>query len=82
MAASLPDLDEVGQEGVQTPVLGLLLQHLAIADDRVQRCPQLVAHAGKELAFGLARPYGRVARGGELAGTLPHELLQSVVEPL
>ena len=37
---------------------------------------------GKELALRLARPYGLVARGGELAGALPHELLQSVVEPL
>ena len=76
------DLLEIGQEGVLTEILGLLVQHLAVADDGVERRPQLMAHARQELALRLARAYGFVARGGELAGALPHELLQSVVETL
>ena len=35
--------------------LGLLLQHLAVADDGVQRRAQLVAHVGEELRLVLAR---------------------------
>ena len=36
------------------------MQHLAIANDRVQRRPQLVAHAGEELALRLGRGLGFV----------------------
>ena len=58
--AGVLDLLEVGQEGVVAQVLGLLVQHLAVADDRVQRRPQLVAHAGEELALRLGRGLGFV----------------------
>ena len=60
MLAGFPDLHEVGQEAVLAQLLGLLMQHLAIADDRVQRRPQLVAHAGEELALRLGRGLGFV----------------------
>ena len=37
-----------------------LLQHLAVADDGVERGAQLVAHVGQELALGAAGGLGRV----------------------
>ena len=40
----------------------LLLQHLAVADDGVQRRSQLVAHVGEELALGTVRRLGRILR--------------------
>ena len=45
---------EVRQEGVCVEVLGLLLEHLGVADDGVQRRPQLVAHVRQELRLVLA----------------------------
>jgi len=33
-------------------VLQILGEHLAVADDRVERCTQLVAHVGEECALG------------------------------
>ena len=39
-----------------------LLQDLAVADDRVERRAQLVAHVGEELALGGTRLVGLVAR--------------------
>ena len=46
------DLLEVGGEVLLAQVFGLFLQHLAVADDGVQRRAQLVAHVGQELALG------------------------------
>ena len=43
-------------------VLRLLLQHLAVADDGVQRRAQLVAHVGQEGALGFVRFLGGMAR--------------------
>ena len=80
--AGAADLVEVGLEHVLPQLRGLLEQHLAVADDRVQRRPELVAHVGEEGRLRLARPHGLVARGGEFGGALPHELLQTVVEAL
>ena len=46
---------QVGDEFV-LPVIGrLFLQHLAVADDGVERRAQLVAHVGEELRLVLAR---------------------------
>ena len=42
------DLPEVGNEGLWPEVLGFFLQHLAVADDGVERRAQLVGHAGQE----------------------------------
>ena len=57
------DLLQVPAELGVPQVLRLLLQHLAVADDRVERGPELVTHAGQKLALGavgglrlLARP--------------------------
>ena len=43
-------------------VLALLLEHLAVADDRVERRAQLVAHVGEELALGAVGDLGGVLR--------------------
>ena len=44
----------------------LLLQHLAVADDGVQRRSQLVAHVGEELALGTIGRLGRILRFQQL----------------
>jgi hypothetical protein len=46
MSAGTLNLVEVGQEAFLPDVLGLLLQHFAVADDGVQGRAQLVTHAG------------------------------------
>ena len=43
-----------GQEGVGVQVFGLFLEHLGVADDGVQRRPQLVGHVRQELRLVLA----------------------------
>jgi hypothetical protein len=45
---------EIGQEGVGVELLGLLLEHLGVADDRVQGRAQLVRHVGQEVGLVLA----------------------------
>ena len=45
------DLLQVRQERVLAQVLHLLLEHLGVADDGVQRRPQLVGHVGQELGL-------------------------------
>ena len=40
-----------GMNSLGAEVLGLLLQHLAVADDGVERRAQLVAHVGQELGL-------------------------------
>ena len=45
---------EVGQECVGVGLLGLLLEHLGVPDDGVQRRPQLVGHVRQELRLVLA----------------------------
>ncbi len=65
--AGRADLVQVGDHALVTGVLGLFDQHLAVADDRVERCPQLVAHVGQELALGAARGLGLAARAQQLA---------------
>ena len=37
-----------------------LFKMVAISDDRIQRSAQLVADAGKEIAFGAVRAFGLV----------------------
>ena len=71
-----------GLSSGRTSSSDFLEENLAVADDRVQWRPELVAHAGEEVRFRLARPYGLVARRGELGGALPHELLQMIIELL
>ena len=43
-----------GRNASLAEVLGLLLEHLGVADDGVQRRPQLVGHVGQELRLVLA----------------------------
>ena len=50
------DLLEVRDSASCAEVLGLLLEHLGVADDRVQRRPQLVGHVRQELRLVLAAP--------------------------
>ena len=42
---------KIGQQRVGPDLVRFFLEHLAIADNRVERRPQLVAHARKEIAF-------------------------------
>ena len=64
MLASRVDLLEVVGELLGAEVGGVLLEHLAVADDRVERRAQLVGHVGQEL--------GLVAVGRlELAALVP-----------
>ena len=46
------------------------LEELTETDDRVQRCPELVAHAGEELALGAVRGVGASARPEQLRALL------------
>ena len=67
------DLRQVANERLESDLLlRLLLQHLAVADDRVERCAQLVAHVGKELALGAIRALGLVPRLGQLTDIVIH----------
>ena len=43
-----------------------LLQQLAVQNDRVERRPQLVAHAGEELALGAGGGFGLALRDAQL----------------
>ena len=52
------DLLQVGNVAGVAHVLGFLLKHLAVADDRVHRRAQLVAHIRKELALRAVRLVG------------------------
>jgi len=56
------DLHHVGHEVLLGALAELLLQHLAVADDGVQRGAQLVAHVGQEGALGPAGVLGGVHR--------------------
>jgi hypothetical protein len=58
--AGAVDALEIGDLLLATLGLGVLEQHLAVADDRVERRAQLVAHAGEELGLGEARALGAV----------------------
>ena len=46
------------------------LEELTETDDRVQGCPELVAHAGEELALGAVRGFGASARPEQLRALL------------
>ena len=71
------DLLEVGDEALLAQVVGLLLEHLAVADDGVERRAQLVAHVGQEGALGAVRGHRLVARERQLA----LGLLEGIVLP-
>ena len=58
MAAGAGDLLQFRDEPVPLLVGRLLDQHLAVADDRVQRCTQLMAHRREEAAFGFVGRFG------------------------
>ena len=66
----------------------VLLQHLAVADDGVERRAQLVAHVGEEGALGAAGGLGRVAGLDQLLlgplplGDLRAEFPRPVLDPL
>ena len=60
------DFLEIGHVLVMAVVLGLLRHHLGVADDGVERRPELVAHGGEELALGRVRGLGRDLRLLEL----------------
>ena len=63
-------------------LLGLFEEHLAVADDRVQRRAELVAHVGEESGFRLVGLDGLVARRGELRRAFPNDFLELLVEGL
>ena len=57
MPAGVADLAEVGEKLLLVLILRGLVEHLAIADDRVERGSQLVAHARQKRRFVLARQF-------------------------
>ena len=61
VAAGAFDLLEVLDRLGVALVLGVLPQNLAVADDRVERRPQLVAHVGEEARLGPVGLLGRIA---------------------
>ena len=66
---------EIGDEPLLARVLGVLLQHLAVADDGVERRPQLVAHVRQELTLGAVCVLGALPRAQQLADVVvqPHQ---------
>jgi len=56
------DLLDIGCQLRDAPVGQLFFEQLGVEDDGVQRCAQLVAHAGQKGALGVARPLGRFPR--------------------
>jgi hypothetical protein len=67
------DLFQVGHQLADAQVLTLLLEHLAVSDDRVEGGAQLVAHVGQELALGLVGDLRRLLRHRQLLGA-PRQL--------
>ena len=53
-----------GRKASASSVLGLLLEHLGVADDRVQRRPQFVAHVRQELRLVLRCLFERPVEPG------------------
>src|SRR6185436_5422725 len=53
---------EVGNDLCHTDFLELLLDHLAVADDSVQRCAQFVAHTREEPRLGSVGVFGLLLR--------------------
>ena len=53
-----------GMKRLLVEVFGLLLEHLGVADDRVQRRPQLVGHVGQEGALVPGRLFERAVEAG------------------
>ncbi len=49
---------------------GFVLEQLRKAEDGVERCAQLVAHAGEEDGLGMAGQFGRFLGGAQLFGLL------------
>ena len=70
MLARRADLLQVGDEILRLELLGLLDQQVAVADDRVERRTQLVAHVRQELRLRRVRRLGGVARQLELVRAL------------
>ncbi len=66
VASRRVDLLEVRNQRVLPGLLRVLLEHLAVADDGVERCAQFVAHRGEKLALRLVGGLGRLAGGEEL----------------
>src|SRR5205823_4075455 len=61
------DLVQIGGERLLAERLRLLLQHLAVADDRVERRAQLVGPVGQELGLVPARALELAAAPLQLA---------------
>ena len=77
------DLLQVGLHPFVPRILRLLEQHFAVADDRIHRRAQFMAHVGQESTFGFARLLRQGARLFrildrilEVGGAFGHRLLQ------
>ncbi len=66
MVAGVFDLLQVRHDVFLPGIRRILLQDLAVADDRVQRRAQLVAHVGQEFRFHLVGAFGVLHRQFEL----------------
>ena len=66
VVAGLLDLLEIGHERLVAGIARVLGKHLAVADDRVERRTQLVAHVGEERALGAVGALGRLLGAAQL----------------
>ncbi len=87
MLAGTVDLLQVGDDRRLVELLGLLLEHLAVPDDGVERGAQLVAHVGEECALRLIRAFGdrpcllrHDRRLCELSRALRHPVLKLLID--
>ena len=62
MLAGALDLDEVGLARGVAAIGGVFVQDFAVADDRVERCAQFMAHIGEKCRFGARRGFGEQTR--------------------
>ena len=71
---------QVGNELLLLQVLGLFHEQLAVADDGVHGCAQLMAHVRQKGALGLVRRVGFLHRPSQRGGAFHHLLVQAPVE--
>ena len=70
---------QIPDNGGFSQFLGFLLEHFTIANDRIERRPQFMAHVGEKNALGAVRVFGglfcieQFFLGSFVLGDIPHE---------
>ena len=68
------DSQQVGDKILLSELIGLFVEHLAVADDGVERCSQLVAHVGQKIALGTVCCLGLLAGMLQLGDVMIHRV--------